>query len=85
MMETEIRRQLMDLLKDKMQRLDIREKELVPDFDLVKSGFVNSLEFVELVASLEKLYQVEVDFEETFAKGDLTTVGGLIRTIIESK
>jgi acyl carrier protein len=78
-MESEIRKQLMDLLRDKLQRLAIRENELGGNFDLVKSGLLNSLEFVDLVASLEKIYDNEIDFEKALDSGELTTIGGLIK------
>ena len=84
-MESETRQQLMDLLKDKLQRLAIRENELGDGFDLVKSGLLNSLEFVDMVASLEKMNQLEIDFEEGLNSGDLTTVGGLIRAFTNNK
>ena len=78
-MENDIRKQLMELLRDKMKRLTIKENEMVDSFDLVKSGFVNSIEFVDLVASIEKNTEFEIDFEKALERGDLTTIGGLIR------
>jgi acyl carrier protein len=78
-MKNEIREQVMELLCDKLQRLAIRENELADSFDLVKSGLLNSLEFVDLVASIEKMNHYEIDFEKALDSGDLTTVGGLLR------
>ena len=78
-MESEIRKQVMELLREKLHRLSIKESELGSGFDLVKSGLLNSLEFVDMVATLEKANDLEIDFEEAFDKGELTTVGGLIR------
>jgi len=78
-MESEIRKQMMEFVHDKLQRLSIRESELGDGFDLVKSGLLNSLEFVELVASIERIHHHEIDFEEELETGELTTVGGLIR------
>lgn len=78
-MESEIRKQMMEFVHDKLQRLSIRESELGDGFDLVKSGLLNSLEFVDLVASIERIHHHEIDFEEALETGELTTVGGLIR------
>ena len=78
-MESEIRKQMMVFVHDKLERLAIRESELGDSFDLVKSGLLNSLEFVDLVASLEKINHLEINFEEALDSGDFTTVGGLIR------
>jgi len=78
-MESEISKQVIQLLRNKLQRLSIRENELGANFDLVKSGLLNSLEFVDLVASLERINDCEIDFEEALDNGDFTTIGGLIR------
>ncbi len=84
-MENEIRDKLMNLLNDKLQRLAIRESELGNGFDLVKSGLLNSLEFVDLVASMEKIFDLEIDFEEGLNTGELTTVGGITRAFMNKK
>jgi len=84
-MEIEIRKQLIELLKDKLQRLAISENELGDGFDLVKSGLLNSLEFVDMVASLEKIYDTEIDFEEGLNSGELTTVSGLTRALMKKR
>jgi acyl carrier protein len=78
-MENEIRKQMMELLRDKLDRLAIRESELGDKFDLVRSGLLNSLEFVDLVASIERINHHEIDFEKALDTGEFTTVGGLIR------
>jgi acyl carrier protein len=78
-MDSALRKQVMELLHDKLERISIREAELGDNFDLVKSGLLNSLEFVDIVASLEKIYDVEIDFEQALDKGGLTTLAGLIR------
>jgi acyl carrier protein len=83
-MVSELRKQVVELLSDKLQRIGIRETELGDNFDLVKSGLLNSLEFVDIVASLEKIHAVEIDFEQALEEGGLTTLGGLIRAF-ESK
>ena len=80
-MNNEIRQQLINHLRPRLERFGIAEGELTAGFDLVKSGFVNSLEFVELVTGLEKHFGIEVDFESAIDKGDFTTFGGLARTI----
>lgn len=78
-MDSDIRKQVMELLRDKLRRIGIRESELGDSFDLVKSGLLNSLEFVDMVATMEKNYLIEIDFEQALETGELTTLGGLIR------
>ena len=80
-MNKEIREQLISILRPKLQRLGISEKELTSGFDLVRSGFVNSLEFVELVTRLEKQFSIEIDFDKALENKDFTTFGGLINTL----
>jgi acyl carrier protein len=84
-MDSEIRKRVLELLLDKLQRVGIRETELGDNFDLVKSGLLNSLEFVDIVASMEKIYLIEIDFEQALDTGELTTLGGLIRAFEEKK
>jgi acyl carrier protein len=80
-MNNEIRQQLISHLHTKLERFGIGEGELTTGFDLVKSGLVNSLEFVELVTGLEKHFGIEVDFEAALDAGDFTTFGGLANTL----
>jgi acyl carrier protein len=82
-MEIELRKQLMLVLQDKLTRLNIRESELGDSFDLVKSGLLNSLEFVDMVASLEKEFNTEIDFEEGLNSGELTTISGLSKAFLK--
>jgi acyl carrier protein len=84
-MDNEIRKQVIELLRQKLQRIGIRESELGTDFDLVKSGLLNSLEFVDMVASLERIFRHEIDFEQALDSGELTTFGGLVRAFMNSK
>lgn len=83
MKKTEIRQELISLLKPRMDRLGIRERELKNDFDLVSSGFVNSMEFVELVSDLESKCGTEIDFDEILESRKFTTMGGLVELINE--
>lgn len=78
-----IRDQLLASLAVKTENLSIRREELTDGFDLVKSGLLNSLEFVEMLSHLEKLNQVEIDYEKALENNDLTTIGGIIRTFKE--
>jgi len=75
----------MEILRDKLQRIGIRESEPGESFDLVKSGLLNSLEFVDMVASMEKIYLIEIDFEQALETGEFTTLGGLIRAFENKK
>ena len=84
-MANDIRHILLATLSTKLSRIGIDPGGLGDDFDLVRSGLVNSLEFVDLVASLEKEFHCEIDFEEGLEKGSLTTIGGLVRSIEDQR
>ncbi len=84
-MENNTRKILFDLLAGKLERFSIRPDELKGHFDLVKSGLVNSLEFVEIVSAFEKAANCEIDFESAIEKGDLTTIEGLMNAIEKAK
>ncbi len=78
-MGNDIRNQLLNLIHHKLQRLAIHENEIGDSFDLVRTGLLNSLEFVDLVASLEKMNETEIDFESALEAGDFTTMGGVVK------
>jgi acyl carrier protein len=75
------RQALNDLLAAKLRRFGIGREEIDDRFDLVKSGLLNSLEFVEVLSALEKRLGVEIDFESALADKDFTTVNGVVRNI----
>ena len=68
----------MELLGEKLKRIGIEESDLGDRFDLVKSGLVNSLEFVDIVAALEREFDHEIDFESALEGNVLTTIGGIL-------
>jgi acyl carrier protein len=70
---------LLERLASRLELFDISSSEISDDFDLVQSGLVNSMEFVELVAGLEEDFGVEIDYEKALEKDDFTTVGGIVR------
>lgn len=85
MINAEIKNLVLSRITDKLRHIGIGENELGSQFDLVKSGLVNSLEFVDLVTSLEKELHCEIDFETALEKGELTTLGGLVKLLEEGK
>ncbi len=64
-------------LADRLVRLGIDDRELVKGFDLVRSGLLDSLGFIDLVVSLEKATGREVDLESALERSDATTMNGL--------
>jgi acyl carrier protein len=72
---------ILSQLKDKLLRLGIGVDEISEDFDLVKSGMLDSMSFVDLVVSIEQHYGIEVDFEKAFLQPSFTSLSGLAETI----
>lgn len=79
--ENEIYGFIVTRLAEKLNRVGFSEKDLTPGFNLTKSGLLDSMAFVNLVADIEKNYNIEVDFEEAFQNPDFTSVSGLIAVV----
>lgn len=65
-------------LAEKLSRVGFSEKDLTPGFNLTKSGLLDSMAFVNLVADIENNFNIQVDFEEAFQNPDFTSLSGLI-------
>ncbi|MFT3886340.1 MAG: acyl carrier protein [Flavobacteriales bacterium] len=66
-------------MTDRLVRLGMKAGDLTDDLDLVRSGLLDSLAFIDLVASLESATGRRVDLEQALEQSDATTVGGLQR------
>ncbi|HMC97774.1 MAG TPA: hypothetical protein VKG92_08980 [Flavobacteriales bacterium] len=64
-------------LADRMVRLGVHERELDKGFDLVRSGLLDSLGYIDLVAALEQATGRQVDLEKALESGEATTMKGL--------
>ncbi|HET6243536.1 MAG: acyl carrier protein [Bacteroidetes bacterium] len=80
-MEKEITTFILEQLDKRLIRIGMQRKEITPNFDLVKSGLLDSMSFVDLVVEIEKKFNTEIDFELAFQNADFTTISGLIQTI----
>ena len=81
--ESEIKKFIIDKLETRFKRIGFIEKYLLPDFNLVQTGILDSMQFIELVALIEKEFQIEINFEDE-APGSFTTLLGLTRLGIKS-
>ena len=71
-------------LTDKINRAGLSVNDVSSDFNLTKSGLLDSLSFVNLVAQVENKYGIEIDFEKAFQRPDFTSISGLINVVINS-
>ena len=75
-MESEIKNFIIEQLDTRFKRIGFLEKYLLPDFNLVQTGILDSMQFIELVALIEKKFNVEIDFENE-SPNSFTTLSGL--------
>ena len=67
-------------LKKKFGERDTKGLNVHDDLDLIVSGAVSSLEFIELIFNLEQEFTLSIDFEE-YDLSNYTTVIGLARLV----
>jgi len=84
MVKSEVRVYLMSLLSERLALFDIKETEVNESFDLVKSGLLDSMAFVDLVADVEEHYDIEIDFENLADDPAFTSLGGLLKIIMDA-
>jgi acyl carrier protein len=68
-----------------MVRMGYDRSELTGDLDLVRSGVLDSLGFVDLVADLVTLTGRDVDLEAALGRKNVTTVDGLLALFPETR
>jgi acyl carrier protein len=78
MKDQEIKSLLLEHIGERLKLFGISPTELDNDFDLVKSGLLDSMTFVDLVGALEEKLKQEIDFEKVMEDERFTTVSGLI-------
>jgi acyl carrier protein len=69
---------MMDFLLPRAARLGMEHNELVDDLDLLRSGLLDSLGFVDLVVEMEKRSGREVDLMAAMERPGGSTLGGLV-------
>ncbi len=74
---------MVDSIRDKLEIYGVRKDELNGDFDLVKSGLMDSMAFVAFVGDLETHFGKELDFDNIVDDEAFTTLGGLVKLFQE--
>jgi acyl carrier protein len=72
-----VHQMIMDRIRQRLQRLGMEEREVTADLDLVRSGLLDSLSFVDLIADLETASGRQVDLEKAMDRPGATTVKGV--------
>ena len=82
-LEEQVREYILAVLRPKLDALDIPINSVGGDFDLVGSGVLDSISFIELVGALEQKFQFEMDFEG-LDPADFTIIDGFVACAVES-
>lgn len=77
--EPTLRTAVRELLASRMQVLGLDASDLRDDLDLVRSGLLDSLAFVDLLAALEQRTGRTIDLEAALAGGGGTRLGSVLR------
>jgi acyl carrier protein len=75
---SELKAAMMDVLLPRAARLGMGHTDLVDDLDLLRSGLLDSLGFVDLVVEMEKRSGREVDLMAAMERPGGSTLGGLV-------
>ncbi len=84
MAEPSLRSAIAERLAHRLARLGLSPADLKDDLDLVRSGVLDSLAFVDLIADLENSTGKRIDLEQALERKNATTVGG-IASIFEER
>ena len=84
MSKSEVRDFIIGLVRDKLALFDIAEHEVKDDFDLVSSGLLDSMAFVDMLADVEEKYGIQIDFEKLADSPGFTSLGGVMNIILNA-
>lgn len=82
-LEPQIREFILEELTPKLEALGIPRAEVTGDFDLVGSGVLDSLAFIEFVGAVEDRFKFEMDFED-LDPAEFTIMDGFLRCALEN-
>jgi len=79
--EQQISQFIRETVQEPAQRLGLTLGELEGDFDLVGSGVLDSMRFVELLGAIEQRFNVQIELDGVDIE-TVTRVGGLIGVVL---
>jgi acyl carrier protein len=74
MEQATLHRIIRERIGQRLSRLGMSEAEVTGDLDLVRSGLLDSLSFVDLITDLETASGKQVDLEQALGRPGATTV-----------
>ena len=79
--ERQIRSHVVEMLEQKMRERGMEAGEMDDDFAFIGSGAIDSLGFLELLASIESRFDVDIDFSEK-DPSEFLSLGGFVKSIL---
>ncbi len=77
-----VRSFVLNRLTDPLTAKGLAPQDVPDDFDLLSEGVIDSLGIVELIATVQDEFRIEVDFDDLNAE-ELTVIGSLCRYIAQ--
>ena len=74
----QLRAMVQEKLASRSQRLGLDRSAVGDELDLVRSGLLDSLGFVDLITDLETALGRQVELEKAFDRPGATTMGGVL-------
>ena len=84
MAEPHLRDTIISLMASRIERMGMTTGDITDDLDLLRSGLLDSLGFVDLVVELEKRMGREVDLISAMDRPGGTTLGGVVELFTRS-
>lgn len=78
----EVRSIILSSLETQLSAMGLRADDIPDDFDLLTKGVVDSLAILELIANVEKHFDIKIDFEDLDPE-NLTIIGPFCRYVEE--
>jgi acyl carrier protein len=72
-----------NLLQEKWATKNTERINIDEDLDLIQSGLLNSLEFIEFIVCVEEEFNLEIDFDK-YDPSEFTTFSGFVKVVAES-
>lgn len=77
-LEGKLKEFVLSYLREKKHLSEDDSANITDDMDLVASGLLSSLGFIEMISSVEETFKIEIDFEN-FDPGEFTSLAGFVR------
>jgi acyl carrier protein len=78
----DVRRFIISHLGDSFKENGVAESSITDDYDLMKTGIIDSIGLIQLISAIEERFNIEVDFEDMDTEY-ITVIGPVCRYVEE--